>query len=322
MKIYKHDEANHKVILGKGGASEAGWHGIEKILLCEKEFQFNVVRGIHKPIEYTPDYFAVGSIFHAGRARWFSLKFETSSKAWKKIKQACEEEADVQQLPVTFKATKQALGYLTEYIEHYRVRPKPRPIAAEYLLGPAKFKPSDPFYMFRTAKLDDVSYYDEAGGKLCIGESKTTGAGIADCVNQYTLHGQPVLQYMLWKAAPQGEATYGPVAGTILDITKKGYGGKKCDFARVFIPFEERVLEWFHSSLAKKLQRAAEIGWDTTTDRNIAACTRMGGRGRVACSYRDLCMYGRAATIKYVMADGSSLAKWKPTEERKVAPWK
>ncbi len=310
-----------KVLLGKGGASEAGWHGIEKIALCEKEYQYGQVRGIKRPSEFNPDHFSVGSIFHAGRARWFSRNFATGAKTWRLIKEACEEEAQNMELPVTFKATKQALVYLTEYIEHYRMLPKPRPIAAEYLLGPAKFKPSDPLYMFRTARLDDVSHYDEAAGQLCIGESKTTGAGIQDVVTQYKLHGQPLLQYMLWKVAPQGEAMHGPVAGTVLDITKKGYGGKKCQFSRVFVPFEPRVLEWFHNTLSHYLKRAAQIDWNTPTVRNIAACTRMGGRGRVSCDYIDLCSYGRSATIHYVMKDGSSLTKFKPDHERKEAPW-
>lgn len=310
-----------KVLLGKGGASAAGWHKIEKILLCETEYKLAVVRGIRRPQEYNPDHFSVGSIFHAGRARWFSLKFSTSASSWQKIRDACDQEAQEMQLPVTFKASKQALVYLTEYIEHYRMLPKPRPIAAEYLLGPCKLRPSDPLYMFRTARLDDVSYYDEAAGQLCIGESKTTGSSIGDTVLQYQLHGQPILQYMLWKAAEQGEKTWGPVAGTILDITQKGYGGKKCKFSRVFIPFEQRVLDWFHKTMTHYLKRASEITWNSDTIHNIAACTRMGGRGRVACDFQSLCVGGRSATINYVQADGSSLTRFKPTDERWVRPW-
>lgn len=319
MKI-KVLEKDTPVLLGKGGPSSAGWHGIEKILLCQKEYQYNVVRGIHKPMEYNPDYFTVGSLFHAGRATWFASKFDTSDKTWRRIIKAVREDAEAQKLPATLKAEKQALVYLQEYMNHWKLRPKPRPIACEYLLGPAKLKPDDPFYMFRTAKLDDVGYYPEAGDQLCIGESKTTGASISDCILQYKLHGQPILQFMLWKAAEQGEATYGPVAGTVLDITQKGYG-RPSKFARAFIPFEPRVLEWFHKTMSKALGDAAKIDWNTDVHRNIAACTRMGGRGRVECDYQAICSMGRSATTHYVMKDGSSLAKWKPNGEQKVPPW-
>lgn len=309
-----------KVLLGKGGPSEAGWHMIEALMHCEKEFQYKL-RGITKPMEFTPDHFAVGSIFHAGRARWFASNFSTGPKTWKKIVRACEEEALAQKLPVSFKAGKIALTYLQQYIAHWRLRPKPRPIAAEYLLGPAKLRPSDPLHAFRTAKLDDVGYYPEAANQLCIGESKTTSGSIQDCILQYQLHGQPVLQYMLWKAADQGEKTHGPVAGTILDVTKKGYGGRNCSFRRVFIPFEPRVLEWFADSMVHFLTRKEEIKWNTKVVRRISSCTRMGGRGRVACDYQALCAEGKSASIHYVMQDGSSLLRHKRTEEQWVRPW-
>ena len=310
-----------KVLLGKGGPSEAGWHGIEKISLCEQEYLYNVVRGIKKPSEYNPDHYSIGSIFHAGRARWFSRRFATGAKTWRLIKEAMEREAEQMELPVSFRATKMDMAYLVQYIDHYRLLPKPDPVAAEYLLGPAKFKPDDPLYMFRTARLDDVSRYDEAAGQLAIGESKTTSGTIGDCVTQYKLHGQPILQYMLWKAAPQGEAMHGPVVGTVLDITKKGYGARKCTFSRVFVPFEPRVLEWFHRTLSHYLKRAAQIDWNSKVTRNVAVCSRMGGRGRVSCDYLDLCMYGRSGTIGYVMKDGSSLQHFKRTEEKRALPW-
>ena len=309
-----------KVLLGKGGPSEAGWHMIEALMHCEKEFQFKL-RGIAKPMEYTPNHFAVGSIFHARRAMWFARQFSTSPKTWRKIKHACEQEALAQKLPVSFKAGKIALTYLQQYIEHWKLRPKPRPIAAEYLLGPCTLRPSDPLYAFRTAKLDDISYYHEAAGQLCIGESKTTSGSIQDCVKQYELHGQPVLQFMLWKAAKQGEAMHGKIAGTILDITKKGYGARRCSFARVFIPFEQRVLDWFGDAMVKYLKRKEEIKWNSKVDRNITSCTRAAGRGRVDCDYKALCTEGKSASIHYVMADGSSLMKHKRTEEQWVRPW-
>lgn len=311
-----------KVLLGKGGPSSHGFHYIEAIARCPKEYQFSRIRNIRRPNNFTPDHFSVGTIFHAGRAKWFSLRFATSPKAWAKIKLACEEAEAEEELPVSFRASKLALTYLAEYVDHYSMLPKPEPIAAEYLLGPAPLKPDDPFYTYRTAKLDDVSVYPEAGNVLCIGESKTTGAGIQDCINQYTLHGQPLLQYVLWKTAKQGAATHGPVAGTILDITKKGYGGKRCQFARHFIPFEPAVIAWFVKSMKGYLKMADKMDWNSYARRNFASCTRMGGRGRVACDYRDLCMYGRNATGQFVMGKkGESLASWRPTETQWRNPW-
>ncbi len=145
------------ILLGEGGASPAGWHSIESIFRCGKEFQLREVRKIHKPYEYNPDHFTVGSCFHAGRARWFSLNFDAGSEAMVAVRAAVIEEAQKLELPSRATAIASALDYLTQYIAHYQMQPAPRPLAAEYLLGPAPFKPDDPFYMFRTARLDDVS---------------------------------------------------------------------------------------------------------------------------------------------------------------------
>lgn len=311
-----------KILLGKGGPSSAGFHAIQAITYCPKEFQLDVIRQIHVPVEYNPDHFSVGSIFHAGRARWFSLAFATGAKAWRQIQAACWEEYEAQKLPVTFKAHRIALTYLSEYIEHYSLLPKPKPIAAEYLLGPAALKPDDPLYMFRTAKLDDVSRYPEHGMELCIGESKTTSGSISDCIKQYELHGQPILQYILWTLSKQGEATHGPVAGTILDVTQKGYGGRKCQFRRHFIPFEPSVVSWFKKSMRGFLKDASKIDWNSYARRNFSSCTRMGGRGRVDCTYKKLCTYGRGASSSYVIGpDSKRLGSWKPTEGRETPPW-
>lgn len=312
-----------KMQLGVGGASSAGWHKIERAFKCYKEYQFSVVRGLRIPRDQTPDAFAIGSLFHAMRARWFSLDFDTSPKSWKKIQDAMEEEILLQTEPVSFEARRRAQTYITEYMEHWKLRPRPEPIAAEYLLGPVELGKDDPFYAHRTAKLDDVSRYPEAGGQLCIGESKTTSGEINDCINQYQLHGQTMLQYILWNLAPQGKATHGPVAGTILDITKKGYGGKPSKFARHFIPFEPRAIAWFKQSLRYRLGMANKITWDMDASflRNVAACTRIEGRGRIPCDFRDLCQFGEAAAGKYVLADGKPLSSFKPEKGKRVQPW-
>lgn len=303
------------------GATAAGWHKIESGFRCEQEYQYEHVRKIRIPEVKTPDHFAIGIGFHAGRARWFALNFKTGVDAQRSIEEAVQKAFEEQKLPVTIEAKRQTLNYLDQYVAHWSMRPLPKPVAAEYFIGPAPFDPSDPLFMHRTARLDDVSHYVENGNALCIGESKTTSTSIQDCVTQYTLHGQPMLQYVLWRVAQQGEATHGPVAGIMLDITKKGYGKEKCEFARQFVPVTARSADWYVRSLRTKLRRLADITWDSHVERNISACTRMAGRMRIACPYRDLCVHGRSASIKFVLENGDSLVRWRPSETQQVAPW-
>lgn len=304
-----------------GGATEAGWHSIEAILKCAKEYQFRYVRGIHQPQFIMPDHFAIGALFHAGRARWFTLRFATDAKAWESIQQAVEEERELQRLPVRMVAEQKVLQYLTMYCNYWSKRPLPKPLAAEYKLGPAPLKEGDPFMLHRTARLDDASYYPEAGGALCLGESKTTSGSINDCVNQYTLHGQTLLQLVLWKMAEQGEKRHGPVKGIMLDVTQKPSGKNPAKFARTFIPVPQHALSWFVDALRVYLRAAAQIDWDSEVTRNVAMCTRMEGRARIPCEYRELCMHGKSASIRYVLRDGSSLLKHQPKPGVMRSPW-
>ena len=309
------------VLLGPGGPTAAGWHSIESFLRCAKEYQYAHVRKIRQPLVQTPNAFAVGSLFHAGRAAWFASNFRTDDATWKRIEAAQEHEAGLAELPVGMDSIRLARSYIAQYIDYWRVRPLPRPVAAEYLLGPAPLKPDDPFFLHRTARLDDVSAYPEAGMKLCIGESKTTSATVNDVINQYTLHGQTLLQPLLWRMAPQGLAMHGPIAGVLLDITVKGYGGKKCQFARAFMPVRDETIAWFCDSMRGYLRAAASVSWDSPAPRNVSMCTRMAGRGRIACEFRDLCMHGKSAAPKYVTIDGNSLSRWQPGKDETAYPW-
>jgi hypothetical protein len=304
-----------------GGATEAGWHSIESMLKCPKEYQLRHVRGVREPQYILPDHFAVGSLFHAGRARWFTLRFATDAKAWDSIKEAVEHEASIQRLPVRMVAEQKVLQLLTLYCEHWSQRPKPKPLCAEYKLGPAPIKQGDPFMLHRTARLDDASYYPEANGKLCLGESKTTSGSINDCVNQYTLHGQPLLQLVLWKMAPQGEAKHGKVAGVMLDVAQKPSGKNPAKFGRMFIPVPDFALSWYVDALRTYLRAAAQVDWDTEVTRNIAMCTRMEGRARLPCEFRELCSHGRSAATRYVLRNGESLLSHKPKPGVMRMPW-
>ncbi len=316
------------------GPTREGWHSFESAWRCLKEYQFQHVRKIRQPQAQTPDYFAVGLLFHAARACWFSNNFDTSPKTWTLINEAVQAESAKQRLPVSLNAEKRALELTQLYMNHWSRLPKPKVLAAEYDIGPATLLTnmeelerhengmhSGAVSYTRTARLDDVSRYPEGQNQLFIGESKTTSTSIADTVNQYRLHGQPLLQYALWSTAPQGEKKHGPVAGVMLDIIKKPYEGKKPEFAREPLYFTPEVREWFVKAVHQKLRDVAAVTWDTDVDRNPSACTRQVGRARIECPYRDLCLHGRSASVKYVFEDGNSLVTWKRGEGREVAPW-
>lgn len=308
------------VLLGEGGATKAGWHHCESYLRCPKEFQFSKIRGIGTPQAETPEAFAVGGLFHAGRAYWFSRRFASTPDVWPAVREVVRAETTKWNLPITVNAEQRALDLLLAYMNHYAVREHADPIAAEYLLGPSELVRGEPTSE-RTARLDDVSRYPEAGGALCIGESKTTSESLKGCVDQYTLHGQPLVQAALWKLAPQGEAMHGPIAGVMLDVVKKPYGNKRPEFRREFVPITDYTMQWYVQALADYLKRAALVTWNTKEVRNVQSCTRLISGRRVDCHYKPLCMHGRSSASQYVLADGTPLTAWKPEEGKETPPW-
>lgn len=305
-------------LFNAGGPSGLGYSEVESYLVCPKSYQLAKVRGIGKPVTQTPDYFAVGSFLHAGRARWFAQKFDMGDETWKMIVADIDKVRSEFTLPVSETAYMTALRYVKEYVDHWAVRPRPNIVAVEHMLGPVQL---DGEKTERTARLDDFGFYPEAGNALCIGECKTTSAAISDVANQYTLHGQPALQRLLWELAPQGEATYGAVKGMILDVVQKGYGGKRCQFARLFVEVPDRVTGWVGENLAAALRAKDNMTWDTKAERRVTSCTRLIGKARVACPYRDLCLYGRAGALGYAFEDGSSITEWEPSAGAETAPW-
>lgn len=303
----------------EGGSSGAGYSELEPHLRCPKEHQYAYVRGITHPTNVTPDYFAVGSFVHAGRARWFASGQGLGSEVWDAIRRDVTATREGFPLPCNEVAESDALRFLQEYVDHWSVREKPKIVAVEHLLGPSDLL--DGADSARTARLDDFGYYAEANGALAIGECKTTTAPISDVANQYTLHGQPTLQRLLWDAAPQGAATYGSVAGMVLDVVQKGYGGKRCAFSRIFVPHDDRVQLWAKSALARATIAKNAVTWDSEPERRITSCTRLIGKARIACGFRDLCQHGRAGAAGYSFKDGRRITEWVPTEGQTVAPW-
>lgn len=322
-KVIKEERPPDAPLGVSDGPSSAGWHKVEAGFRCYKEYQYAQVRGITNPQAETPDPLAIGLLMHVGKGRWFSKQFDSSEEMLEKIRNEMLDYAMRAKLPMSVEAQQAALRYFTEYVNHWRVRPRPRVLSAEHLLGPSALKEGDDEtgMLARTARLDDVSYYSEGGGALYIGETKTTSTSVPDAVNQYTLHGQPLLQMLLWDVAPQGRAKHGPVAGVMLDVIVKGYGGKPSTFARVPLPITQRALDWYKVNFRHTMKILANIDWDTKAPRNISACTRTYGRARVACPYRDLCMHGRSASIKYVLPGGKSLTSWRPSPGQETPPW-
>lgn len=300
-------------MFNEGGASGEGWSEMVA-MRCEKEYQLAKVRGIYRPTTQTPDPLSGGTFVHAGRARWFAEKQSTSLETWKLIVQDVDKARAELPLPSSDRAYKDALRWLTEYVDHWSVRPKPNIVAVEHFLGPMKVDGDD---TSRTARLDDFGFYEEAGG-LAIGECKTA-ASLQGCITEYTLHGQPTLQQILWAAAPQGEATYGPIKGTVFDIIEKGYGGKKCNFARVFFPLNANVILWAKKVISEVLKRRSTLTWEADAKRDglLSGCTKLLGGARIPCEFQDLCMFGKDAALSYAFRDGRNLLE----DEHEVKPW-
>lgn len=285
-----------------------------------KEYQFDKVRGIYQPTSQMPDYFAIGILMHIAKGLWFSKRFRTDDKTMKQIHDAVQQAAAKSKKPMRVEAIQLTFRYFAEYVEHYKIRPLPTAIAAEYFVK-GKLTSGNGMSLSRTARLDDVSTYPEAQGKLCIGEAKTTSLSVADSTLQYTMHGQPMQQMAIWEVSPDGKAKHGDIAGVMLDVIVKGYGKARSKFGRVFIPKpNEHTMKWFVKNLIHVYQTASGIDWNSEVPRNISMCTRQVGRARVQCPYFKLCQHGKAATSQYVLEGGKSLLDWK-APGRVVPPW-
>ena len=291
------------IIEGESGATEAGWSRIQDYLRCPKAYQFKEVRKLHRPVSMQLDHFSVGTLVHAGVAKWFVAGMpdpERQPKRYAKVLAAMEKEAMASKDAMTPKAMQDACRYVLEYAQHWKMRPKPTVVATEYKLGPAPLWPGEPEHSWRTARLDDVSKYAEAGGQLCIGERKTTSASVADTIKQYQLHGQIIMQTLLWDSSKQGAAMHGPIAGVVLDVIQKGYNTAS-KFGRVFLPVSAHQKKWFAESMKEPLLKAAMMQPDSfNIERRVTGCTFMAGRGRVDCDFKELCATGKSALGLFV----------------------
>ena len=319
------DEEAEKLIaeMGAGGVTSDGYHSFHDYLRCPKKHQYVKVRKIREPRSVIAPAFAVGIMVHAGRATWLGSQSSLDSDVIKAVHAAIDKAASETPLPTTPLVIKDAHRYMTEYIDYWSMRETPRTVATEMLVehtwpggraaGPVK----------GTARLDDISFYPEAGKALCIGEAKTTSGSIESCVKKYKLHPQPMFQRILYSKAANGEACYGTVAGTILDVIQKGLGGKPCQFDRRFIPLSDKVLAAAEAYLVREKWAANELEWDddVAAPRHFAHCTETIGMMLVTCAYQPLCMQGRDAALQFVTEDGQYLHKHVPAERKEVMPW-
>ena len=318
--------SEREVLLGEGGPSEAGYHNAAPFMRCLKAGQLEVVRGVTKPMVQVPSHFAKGTLHHAMRARWFYQKCATpNEKAWQQILKAAEDAAEKDRLPVNPKDMRAAVALFSAYVDHWSKLPLPKPIAAEYLIGPppeaVKFDPEGKV-LYRTARLDDVSYYPGADTRgLYLGESKTTSGSPLEVLREYELHGQVLTQAVLWKLCPEGEKKYGPIDGVMLDVTKKPEGGDKPAFMRAVIRITPWMIDGYIRGMKQILAMQYAITWDSDAPRNYTGCTYMAGRARIDCTYKDLCRFGKDVTAKYIMKDGSSLRAHRPTKGKMRMPW-
>lgn len=301
------------------GASKAGWHRISSKFECDKKYQLAEVWQVRQPASMTGDALAVGGLFHGGRAHWFESGFPTSSEYQRALEHYVRDHALVMALPVREDAINRTLSYLHQYIEYWSSRLKPEVIGVEYDLQ----APVIPGMDNRTARLDDVSKYPEHNFHLCIGECKTTSENVNAVVNEYTMHGQPMLQSILWEMAANGAPLHGVADAVLLDVVVKGYGKEKCQFGRVPIRITDYMKNWFLASLGRHVREAQLMTTESSTVgmRNPLSCTRQIGRMRVPCQYRDLCQRGKSAAVSYVDMEGESLASAKYTDRKGAKPW-
>lgn len=299
------------------GASKQGWHAIVDFLRCPEEYRLRHLNGVHAPIDATPDPLGIGTLTHYALAKWHEAGHPPWSDSLDALVGKWMEEACLaQKLPIRTKAERDARWYAMCYIKHWSGLPKPRMVGVEYELGPAPLHKGDTNpLLVRTARLDGVGFFPEANGGLVILESKTTSVGIADAVNEYTLHGQPMLQALLWKNAKQGEAMHGPIVGVLLDVIHKRYDkgedGMRIvpSFGRQLIPITPFQLLWFAEVMSLHLREAAMVTKEGPARRNPTACTRLIGRMRKPCDFRNLCQYGSSARSQFVDGEGKTLSE-------------
>jgi len=292
----------------------------------------------------------VGTLFHAGRAAWFSSGFKpideaavfeevertpggASSAGWHSIADAflCEQSWVFKELrrvrklvnnrpgPVSTADKEAAHVLLSDYFAHWNRQPKPTVKAVEHTFKADLFKATGRLGVFgkRTARLDDLSIYPEAGNRLAIGEAKTTSEPISKVVTEYgPTHGQILMQACVLKGDPYAQR-FGPISGVVLDVVRKLYnksggGIRGAECARHFTPHYPHAVSWFGENLRLLASRLATIEEKGSGLRNHTACQRPRrsefGTNFYECEYAAACAHGRTAASEYIYIDKAGKA--------------
>ena len=294
----------HGVIVGSAreGPSIAGFHKIVGLQRCETEYRLHDIVGLSDKHPKDNTAMAVGTICHAGRAAWFATQCTESVDF---VVNAIQDYVKSSNDPVKVTAEREAIRLMTAYVKHWRLQPKPNVLDDEYPLGPAPLKENDPFFLYRTARLDDVSIYPDSLGQAVVGDLKTTSDSISGCMNEYRQHGQFITYAILWKMAKEGQAKFGPSPGVMIDIMTKDDNPK---FHRELIVVTEFQQRWWYANMSHLLRRAAQITESTPTMRDTTQCARsISRKGSYLCQFHKLCQYGVSAAGQYILPNGDSL---------------
>lgn len=299
------------------GSSGKGWHEISPAFPCPKEYQFARIRQIQQRSVVLNDPLSIGLVFHAGRAQWFydNYKGDLWRERMAEFVKEWNEREDKNLAPCALPI---ATECMEEYVRYWSVRPKGEVLAIEYELKPRPLCPEqakpDMAWTWRSARLDSIERWR---GKAWIGECKTTSDHPGRVKDLYLLNGQVLLQLALW--SEEETAKFGSLGGVLLDIIKKPSGKNRAKaFPREAIPIEsvQHALRWFRKDFPRWVMQCSSIQWNDHVERR-PVCVRKFG----PCTYRNLCLKGKAGALNFVFPDGSPIYKWAPTPGREVAPW-
>lgn len=300
------------------GATALGWHSLSLIPACPKRHQFAVVRGISSFGSTWPDYFSIGLLFHAGRAQWLHDGYR--GELWRAalvdyLKRWNNDGTG--QRPLHPGALHVATACMEAYTAFWRVRPKPVVLAVEHELKARALAPGAPQWAWRGARLDSIERTPD--GLVWIGEAKTTSSLAGRVRQRYALHGQTLLQMALW--GPEEEKRFGKLGGILLDVVVKPSGRKgaqpqprqKLGVAEV----RHALSTWFPRDVMRWIREQSGMTWNSEAERRVTQCT--GGDG--PCPFRSMCSKGKPGATMFQFADGTPIARWKPSKGKEVPPW-
>jgi hypothetical protein len=296
------------------GHSGRGWHEIEPFTRCPKEYQLGNVRGIRPHQPFLPEPLGIGLMIHAARAQWLYDGRDKKSPwrdAMRVYAKSIETEEEQKLSPGVIKASE---GHFAGYVDYWSHRPVTKILAIEHQLELRGFAADSPAWVHRTARLDSI---EKHMGKTWIGEAKSTSDSVSRLKETYMLHGQILLQVALW--GEEETEKFGPLAGVLIDPIVKGRGNKPSSGApRIEIPIHTmgHALFWFKRDFKMWVMQASMIDKNSWVERR-PVCMRQYG----PCQFRDLCLGGHRAALRYVFRDGTSLSQWKSNDDQRVEPW-